>query len=83
MKKKIYCSHRGFNSIAPENTLPAFGAAAALGADEIELDLWPSADGKIMVCHDPSIDRTTNKSGKIIDLTSDKIREADAGIGMS
>ena len=34
------CAHRGFNTVAPENSLPAWGAAIALGADEIEFDLW-------------------------------------------
>ena len=34
------CAHRGFNSVAPENSMPAYGAAVALGAEEIEFDLW-------------------------------------------
>ena len=34
------CAHRGFNTVAPENSLPAFGAAVAMGAEEIEFDLW-------------------------------------------
>ena len=65
MKKKIYCSHRGFNSVAPENTLPAFASAVSLGAEEIEFDLWPTADGEIVVCHDPTVDRTTDGTGSI------------------
>ena len=39
MSKRKFCAHRGFNAVAPENTLPAFAAAVALGADEIEFDL--------------------------------------------
>ena len=54
MSKRKFCAHRGFNAVAPENTLPAFAAAVALGADEIEFDLWPTADGQLAVCHDPS-----------------------------
>ena len=83
MKKKIYCSHRGFNSIAPENTLPAFGAAVALGAEEIELDLWPTSDGKIVVCHDPTVDRTTNSTGLIHEMTAQEVEQCDAGIKFS
>ena len=40
MSKRKFCSHRGFNAVAPENTLPAFAAAGALGAAEREFDLW-------------------------------------------
>ena len=83
MKKRIYCSHRGFHSIAPENTLPAFGAAVALGAEEIEFDLWPSADGEIMVCHDPTVDRTTDGTGSIHQMTAEEVRKCDAGIKFS
>ena len=39
------CAHRGFNTIAPENSLPAYGAAVAMGAEEIEFDLWFTKDG--------------------------------------
>jgi len=74
------CSHRGFNTIAPENTMPAFGAAIALGAEEIELDVWPSKDGEIIVCHDESVDRTSDGKGMIADLTLDEIRAFDAGV---
>ena len=59
MKKKIYCSHRGFNSIAPENTLPAFGAAVALGAEEIELELWATSDGLLSAMIRPWIEPLT------------------------
>ena len=54
------CAHRGLSHACPENTLPAFGAAIALGVDEIEFDLWLSADGVPVVCHDPRVDRTTD-----------------------
>lgn len=77
--QKVYCSHRGFNTIAPENSVPAFATAIALGAQEIELDLWPSKDGEIIVCHDSTIDRTTNGTGRIIDLTKEEIMTYDAG----
>lgn len=73
------CAHRGYNMVAPENTLPAFAMAVAMGAEEIELDLWPSKDGDLIVCHDKSVDRTTNGTGLINDLTTAEIRALDAG----
>ncbi len=77
------CAHRGYNFIAPENTLPAFALAASMGADEIELDLWPSKDGDLIVCHDPKVDRTTNGSGVISEMTTREIRALDAGVAFS
>lgn len=72
------CAHRGANLKAPENTLPAF--SLALGrAKEIELDVWPSADGELFVCHDRTVDRTTNGHGCIADLTEKELRALDAG----
>ena len=73
------CAHRGYNFIAPENTLPAFALAVSMGADEIELDLWPSKNGDLIVCHDPKVDRTTNGSGIISEMTTKEIRQLDAG----
>jgi len=77
------CAHRGYNFIAPENTLPAFEQAVRMGADEIELDLWPSKDGDLIVCHDPKVDRTTNGTGVISEMTTKEIRALDAGIAHS
>ena len=74
------CAHRGFNSVAPENSMPAFGAAVAMGAEEIEFDLWETADGEIVSIHDPVLDRVSNGSGKIWEYTLDELREFDFGI---
>ncbi|HWR21971.1 MAG TPA: glycerophosphodiester phosphodiesterase family protein [Feifaniaceae bacterium] len=79
----LLCAHRGFNAVAPENTLPAFAAAVMAGAGEIELDLWPTADGEIVVCHDPTVDRTTDGKGAIGALTYGEIAKLDAGIPFS
>ena len=49
MEKKRFCAHRGVSALMPENTLPAFGAALALGADEIEFDIRLTKDGKLVV----------------------------------
>lgn len=73
------CAHRGFSTIAPENSMPAFGAAVALGAQEIEFDLWPTRDGQIVSCHDDTLDRVSNGTGKIYDHTYDELKELDFG----
>lgn len=72
-------AHRGLSGACPENTLPAFAAAVALGADELELDVWASKDGELVVCHDETVDRTSDGEGRICELTWARIRELDAG----
>ena len=74
------CAHRGLSQACPENTLPAFGAALAVGAPEIEFDLWLTRDGVPVVCHDPTVDRTTDGEGAIGEKTWEEIRQCDAGI---
>ena len=74
------CAHRGFNTVAPENSMPAFGAAVALGAQEIEFDLWPTKDGEIVSCHDSSLDRVSNGTGKIYDHTYAELEQLDFGV---
>lgn len=73
------CAHRGFNTIAPENSMPAFGAAISLGADEIEFDLWATSDGEIVSCHDATLDRVSNGSGKIYEHTLKELETLDFG----
>ena len=73
------CAHRGFSKVAPENTMPAFGAAVALGASEIEFDLWPTKDGEIVSCHDRKLDRVSNGSGKIDEHTYEELLQLDFG----
>ncbi len=60
--------------------MPAFAGALAVGADEIELDLWMSRDGVAVVCHDPDLARTTDGSGRIDEMDWSQIRRVDAGI---
>ncbi len=74
------CAHRGLSHACPENTLPAFGAAVALGVDEIEFDLWLSADGVPVVCHDPSVGRTTDGEGIVTEMVWADIQKLDAGV---
>jgi len=74
------CAHRGFNSIAPENSMPAFGAAIALGAEEIEFDLWATRDGVIVSIHDLVLDRVSNGHGMVDEALWEDIRDLDFGI---
>lgn len=77
------CAHRGFNTVAPENTMPAFGAAEALGAEEIEFDLWWTKDGKIVTMHDAALDRVSDFKGYVWDYTYEELLKADFGIKFS
>lgn len=79
MRYPRICAHRGFNTVAPENSLPAFGAAIALGAQEIELDVWMTKDGVPVVAHDESVDRVSDGHGKITEMTFDELRRLDFG----
>ena len=78
IREPVLLSHRGLVRHAPENTLPAFEAAIALGAS-IELDVYQTSDGQLVVIHDGTVDRTTNGTGRIGDLTLAQIRKLDAG----
>ena len=66
-------AHRGGASLAPENTISCFKKGIESGADMLELDIHLTKDSHIVVCHDQTIDRTTNGKGKIRDLTFDEI----------
>ena len=77
------CAHRGFNKVAPENSMPAFGAAIAMGAEEIEFDLWPTKDGEIVSCHDRNLERVSTGTGLIIDYTLEELQKFDFGIKFS
>jgi len=73
------CAHRGFNSVAPENSLAAFGAAVAMGAEEIEFDLWFTKDGEIVSIHDPTLERVSDGNGNVWDYTLRELRQLDFG----
>jgi glycerophosphoryl diester phosphodiesterase len=78
-QKVMVIGHRGAAGEAPENTLASFQLALEQGADGIELDIHLSKDGEIMVCHDPTIDRTTNGNGYIVEMDAEEIKRYDAG----
>ena len=73
----ICYGHRGARGHAPENTLLAFD----LGADGIECDAQLSADGRLLIIHDGTVNRTTNGRGLVHDLSFDALRQLDAGGG--
>ncbi len=74
-------AHRGGPVYAPENTLPAFLNAIKVGADWIEMDVQRTQDGVLVVFHDETVDRTTDGTGNVGDLTLEQIRALDAGNG--
>lgn len=74
------CAHRGFSTIAPENSMAAFGAAVAMGAEEIEFDLWPTLDGEIVSCHDGTLERISNGTGLVTEHTAVELEQLDFGI---
>lgn len=72
-------AHRGNSAHAPENTFEAYDQAIALGADALEFDIRLSRDGVPVVIHDPTLDRTTNGRGPVVERTLDELRSLDAG----
>lgn len=74
--------HRGASGYAPENTLEAFRLSMEMGADGFELDVHLSRDGEPVVIHDETVDRTTNGTGPVRDLTLAQLKELDASCGM-
>ncbi len=72
-------AHRGGAGLRPENTLAAFQHAVELGADVLEMDVRLTADGAIVVIHDATVDRTTEGSGTVAEMTLEKLRALDAG----
>jgi glycerophosphoryl diester phosphodiesterase len=79
LSRPTIIAHRGASAHAPENTLAAFELALQYEADAIELDAKLSADGQVVVIHDQTVDRTTDGSGKLREMTLDQLRKLDAG----
>ncbi len=70
-------AHRGASAVMPENTLPAFETAVKMHADGIELDIQLTLDGEIVVCHDETLERTSNGKGFLKDHTLAQLKELD------
>ncbi|WP_256815853.1 glycerophosphodiester phosphodiesterase [Cytobacillus sp. Bac17] len=77
-RAKVF-AHRGVSGHFPENTMAAFQAALEAGADGIELDVQMAKDGKLVIIHDETVDRTTGGTGYIKDMTFEEILRLDAG----
>ena len=74
-------AHRGASAHKPENTLASFQKALDLNVDMIELDLRCSKDGKLIVIHDETVNRTANGRGKVCNKDLGQIKLLDAGGG--
>jgi glycerophosphoryl diester phosphodiesterase len=74
----VAIAHRGGSALRPENTLIAFDHAVSLGVDGLECDVQLSRDGEVVVIHDPTVERTTDGTGAVKDLTADELARLDA-----
>ena len=74
-------AHRGASAYEPENTLRSFEKAIQLETDFIEFDVRSTLDGRVVVIHDPRVDRTTNGRGRVAHKTFSELRNLDAGLG--
>ncbi|MBT8396843.1 MAG: glycerophosphodiester phosphodiesterase, partial [Gemmatimonadetes bacterium] len=76
----LLIAHRGGAGLAPENTLAAFeNSVHRWGADMLEMDVRSTRDGEVVVLHDATVDRTTDGTGRVRDLTYQQVQELDAG----
>lgn len=72
----LVVAHRAYwRSMAPENSLAAIDSAIRLKMDMVELDVWKTKDGELVLMHDPTVDRTTDGSGRIADMTLAELRQ--------
>lgn len=76
-RRVLAFAHQGGSFEGPSSTLFAIGQALEHGASAIELDVHATKDRRIVVCHDETVDRTTNHRGEIANLTLDELREMD------
>lgn len=75
----VTVAHRGYSSVAPENTLAAVAAGMRTGAEYVEIDVHTTADGLPVVLHDQTVDRTTEGSGDVAVLPGAQVTALDAG----
>jgi glycerophosphoryl diester phosphodiesterase len=75
----LVIAHRGDSAHRPENTLASFASALEVGAALVELDVQLTADGHVVVIHDPELDRTTTGRGDVRRLTLAQVRAVSAG----
>ena len=75
----LVIAHRGHSIALPENTMVAYRRAVELGADMIEADVNITRDGRLVMMHDPTLDRTTTGTGRVSASTLDEVLALDAG----
>jgi len=73
--------HRGAAALEPENTLLSIERAMDIGVDAVEIDVHLSKDKELVVIHDATVDRTTNRTGPVSGYTVQEIKRLDAGKG--
>ncbi len=76
---RLIFGHRGVPDEAPENTIAGFERAVEMGLDGVELDVQQCASGELVIIHDERVDKLTDGSGEIKDLSFDELRALDAG----
>jgi glycerophosphoryl diester phosphodiesterase len=79
--KTLILGHRGYSAKYPENTLLAFKKAIEAGADGVELDVWLTKDGELVIIHDETVDRVSNGTGKVKEMTLEELKSLDFGNG--
>ncbi len=77
--RPLVFAHRGGGGLFPENTLEAFKYSVEMGVDVLELDVHSTSDGKLVVLHDFTVDRTTDGGGNVNSLTLEQLKKLDAG----
>jgi len=78
-KTPFHLAHRGASGIAPENTLVAFRKALEIGSLMVECDIHATREGTVVVMHDAAVNRTTNGTGAIKEMSLAEIKRLDAG----
>lgn len=79
----LVIAHRGGSGLFPENTLYAFERAVEMGVDVIELDVHATSDGQLVVIHDPTVQRTTDGTGRVNEMTLGELKSLNAGYRFS
>lgn len=79
----LVIAHRGSMVLGPENTIYTFQLAVEAGADVLEMDVHPSSDGEVMVMHDETVDRTSNGSGLVREMTRTQLERLDCAWNFS
>ena len=78
-QRPLVIAHRGGRGLWPEETMYAFSQAVELGVDVLEMDVYSSSDGVLVLMHNETVNATTNGSGKVYQLTLEELKALDAG----